>query len=125
MDSIEYPPPSQLLCPKIRTQETDRFRRTELGEISYCIIDNSYYNYDAREDEKALHHLNLFPGATIKMTKRMTSPARLVGNIQSVQVIIIAMDVLVSMVTTKSVSSFPLSLYPLITLDILSNFFNS
>lgn len=69
MDSIEYPPPSQLLCPKIRTQETDRFRRTELGEISYCIIDNSYYNYDAREDEKALHHLNLLPWCNNKDDK--------------------------------------------------------
>ncbi|XP_020879814.1 uncharacterized protein LOC9311443 isoform X2 [Arabidopsis lyrata subsp. lyrata] len=58
MDSIDYPPPpSQPLCYNVRTRNLEgRFRKTELGDESYFIIDSSCYLSDAREDEKSLHH---------------------------------------------------------------------
>lgn len=63
MNAIDYsPPPSQLLCPLIRIQHMNRFRKTELDGTYYRIIDNSYYIYDAREEDKKsshFHHLNL------------------------------------------------------------------
>lgn len=58
MDSIDYPPPpSQPLCYNVRTRNLEgRFRKTELGDESYFIIDSSCYPSDAREDEKSSHH---------------------------------------------------------------------
>ncbi|KAG7547516.1 DC1 [Arabidopsis suecica] len=63
MNSIDYPPPSLVICPFRRySVKIRKFKTTEISGSSFFIIDNSYHISDSDDAEDETHQLRLFLG---------------------------------------------------------------